>query len=82
MRSRRTLDGSRIVFAGIAVAVFGSTAAVRAGEDPRTAMQFLQDLRDRGLHDLALDYIHRLRDDAPTHGRDQGSSSTTRKAAP
>ena len=34
-----------------------------AGEDPRIALRFLQELRDRGLHDLALQYIDQLRAD-------------------
>ena len=34
------------------------------GEDSRTALRFLKDLRDHGLHDVALDYIKILRDDA------------------
>jgi tetratricopeptide (TPR) repeat protein len=34
-----------------------------AGEDPRTALRFLQELRDRGFHDLALEFIDRLRAD-------------------
>ncbi len=37
---------------------------VWAGEDPRTALQFLQDLRDHGLYDLALQFIDELRVDS------------------
>src|SRR4029077_3105526 len=37
--------------------------AAEGGEDPRTALRFLQDLRDRGLHDLALEFIDQLRSD-------------------
>ncbi len=36
---------------------------VWAGEDPRTALRFLQELRDHGLHDLALEFIEELRGD-------------------
>ena len=36
---------------------------VRADEDPRTALRFLQELRDHGLHDLALEFIDELRVD-------------------
>jgi tetratricopeptide (TPR) repeat protein len=34
-----------------------------AKEDSRTALRFLQELRDRGLHDLALEFLDRLRAD-------------------
>ncbi|MFO0890653.1 MAG: tetratricopeptide repeat protein [Isosphaeraceae bacterium] len=42
----------------------GHRPAAAAGEDPRRALEFLHLLRDRGLHDLALEYIDRLRADA------------------
>src|SRR4051812_31554680 len=32
-------------------------------EDARTAQQFLQELRDKGFHDLALEFIENLRVD-------------------
>ncbi len=35
----------------------------RAGEDSRTALSFLKELKDRGLYDLALEYIAQLRAD-------------------
>ncbi len=38
-------------------------APTRAGEDSRTAVQFLKELKDRGLHELALEYIDMLRAD-------------------
>jgi tetratricopeptide (TPR) repeat protein len=38
-------------------------ASIQAAEDPRTAQQFLQGLRDKGLHDLALEFIDQLRTD-------------------
>lgn len=34
-----------------------------AGEDPRIALRFLQELRDHGLHDLALQFLDQLRAD-------------------
>src|SRR5262249_31434717 len=39
-------------------------APVRAAEDPRTVARFLQELKDHGFHDLALEYINQLRGDA------------------
>src|SRR5262249_9387628 len=45
---------------GLAVAI----APARAGEDPRTVARFLPQLRNRGLHDLALEYVTGLRGDA------------------
>jgi hypothetical protein len=36
----------------------------RADEDERTALPFLQQLKARGLHDLALDYLNALRGDS------------------
>ena len=36
---------------------------VPAGEDQRIAVRFLQELRDRGLYDLARQYIDQLRAD-------------------
>jgi tetratricopeptide (TPR) repeat protein len=42
--------------------------SVRAGEDPRTAQRFLQELRDRGFHDLALEFIDQLRTDRELPG--------------
>lgn len=51
---------------GLALAVVmfcGISRAGAAGEDPRTALTFLQGLRDHGLHDLALEFIDRLRTD-------------------
>lgn len=35
----------------------------RAADDPRTALAFVQGLRDRGYHDLAIDYLAALRAD-------------------
>jgi tetratricopeptide (TPR) repeat protein len=64
----RALAVKWIVLVGLALGVFAGTARVEAGEDSRTAVQFLKDLRDRGLHDLALDYIKLLRADAALPG--------------
>ncbi len=53
--------GRIIVAAGV---VFLAGVGVgRADEDPRIVEPFLQALRDRGLFDLALDYIDKLRRD-------------------
>ncbi len=52
-------------FAGFVLAclVMIAPAAIQGAEDPRTAEAFLTALRERGFHDLATDYIERLRDD-------------------
>jgi tetratricopeptide (TPR) repeat protein len=64
MGSRRAVGWKWVVLPGVVALFFATRVPVRGDEDARTAMQFLQDLRDRGLHDVALDYIHRLHDDA------------------
>jgi tetratricopeptide (TPR) repeat protein len=48
------------IFCGLA----GLGPSARAGEDPRTVVRFLQELKSHGLHDLALEYIAQLRADA------------------
>ena len=40
-----------------------SQGQVQAGEDPRTALRFIQELRDHGLHDQVLEFIDELRAD-------------------
>ncbi|QEH33575.1 Tetratricopeptide repeat protein [Aquisphaera giovannonii] len=58
--------GFRVVVAAISlVSILAGpgTPLARGGEDPRTATAFLQALRDRGLADLAIDYIDILRHD-------------------
>src|SRR5262245_1137317 len=60
---RRALAARWIVVAGLAFGASGATAQAAPGEDSRTAEKFLRDLRDRGLHDLALDFIRLLRAD-------------------
>ena len=62
--SRRDVELRAIVLAGMVVVFTGAVAQARAGEDPRTALQFVQELKDRGLHELAIDYINQLRADA------------------
>src|SRR5262245_17627170 len=62
--SRRAVASRGIV---LAIAIIGPVAGpvpVRAAEDPRTVPRFLQELKDHGLHDLALEYINQLRADA------------------
>src|SRR4051794_353386 len=44
----------------LAATLVGSRPA-RGDEDARTAMTFLQGLRDRGYFDLALEYLEKLR---------------------
>ena len=47
----------RVVLAGLFLALAGNGAPACAGEDSRTALTFVDELRQRGLHDLALDYL-------------------------
>jgi len=63
MMSRREVGSRGIVLAGMVMVLAGAWASVRAGEDPRTALSFVQELKERGLHDLALEYINQLRGD-------------------
>jgi tetratricopeptide (TPR) repeat protein len=60
----RGLGFSAIVLAGAGMLLAGAATPIRAGEDPRTAFSFLQELKAHGLHDVALDYIAQLRGDA------------------
>jgi tetratricopeptide (TPR) repeat protein len=60
----RTLARQWVVLVGLGVGIAAGNAPAVAGEDARTAVQFLKDLRDRGLDDLALDFIRLLKDDA------------------
>jgi tetratricopeptide (TPR) repeat protein len=62
--SRRDLGLALVMVAGVAVLLGGAASAVRAGEDSRTALAFLQELKEHGLHEVALDYIAQLRSDA------------------
>ncbi|MDG3005712.1 tetratricopeptide repeat protein [Paludisphaera mucosa] len=47
----------------LGVGLLGSSPALAAGEDARTAETFLLGLRERGYYDLASEYIDRLRSD-------------------
>ena len=60
--SRRALVQVGVVLVGL-LGLGVSGTAVKGSEDPRTALRFLQELRDRGLHDLALEFIDQLRSD-------------------
>jgi tetratricopeptide (TPR) repeat protein len=62
--SRRVLRSCGLGLLGLLAMIASSGRAVRGDEDPRTSLQFIHELRDRGLHDLALDYITALRTDA------------------
>jgi cellulose synthase operon protein C len=53
----------RVVLAGLFLGLAGNVAPAWAGEDPRTALAFVEELRQRGLHDLALEYLNQLRGD-------------------
>ncbi|MGA2701146.1 MAG: tetratricopeptide repeat protein [Isosphaeraceae bacterium] len=60
--SRRALVQIGLVLVGV-MWIGTQRTTVRADEDPRTALRFLQELRDHGLHDLALQFIDELRVD-------------------
>ena len=63
--SRRALVQMGLVLVSV-IGVIGigtKRTMVRADEDPRTALRFLQELRDHGLHDLAIEFIDELRVD-------------------
>ena len=64
MMSHRDLAFKGAALALLAAVAAGAVAPVGAGEDARTALSFLQALKDRGLHDLAVEYISQLRADA------------------
>ena len=60
----RRAVGCRWFMLAVSLSAFGSNVApARAAEDPRTVCQFLQQLKNHGLHDIALDYIRDLRAD-------------------
>ena len=67
---------SWVVLAGMIAALGGfvAPAPAPAGEDSRTALAFVDELRERGLHELALDYLNVLRADPALAGEDQGDS--------
>jgi tetratricopeptide (TPR) repeat protein len=46
-----------------AIMFFMPTFSARAGEDNRTTLEFLDQLRRHGYHDLAIDYLRTLRAD-------------------
>jgi cellulose synthase operon protein C len=60
---RRSLAPKWLSVVGLACALCGTTAWAQSGEDSRTALEFMKDLRDNSLHDIALDYIKILRAD-------------------
>jgi tetratricopeptide (TPR) repeat protein len=59
----RPAESRGLVLAGVVIGLAVGAAPVRAGEDPRTALTFVDELRGRGLHDLALEYLGLLRAD-------------------
>jgi tetratricopeptide (TPR) repeat protein len=62
--SRRAVGWKGIVLPGLLALSIAPGLPARGDEDARTAMQFVENLRDRGLHDLALEYLRQLRHDA------------------
>src|SRR4051794_7001920 len=57
-----------LLLAALAVAtlVAARPGSVRGDEDPRTALEFVQALRERGYFDLASDYLDTLRNEKAT----------------
>ena len=51
--------------AGLLIGLNVALARAQAGEDARTALAFVEELRERGLHELALEYLNVLRADPP-----------------
>jgi tetratricopeptide (TPR) repeat protein len=63
LMSRRAVGCRWFVLVLSIVGPVSLAAPARAAEDSRTATRFLQELKNHGLHDLALDYINQLRAD-------------------
>jgi cellulose synthase operon protein C len=62
--SSRVLRWGELVLLAVLAAIGWGARAAWSDEDPRTSLQFVHELRDRGLHELAIDYIAGLRADA------------------
>jgi tetratricopeptide (TPR) repeat protein len=61
---RRVVPPAAVLGMMLLVLVLSSVSRpVRADEDPRTALDFVQALRERGLFDVASDYLEKLRSD-------------------
>ena len=54
---------SWVFLAALVMGLAGHVAPARAGEDSRTALAFVEQLREHGLHELALEYLNILRAD-------------------
>lgn len=61
--SRRVVGCRNLLLLATLAALAGPAPRARAAEDPRTIVRFLEELKNHGLHDVALDYINQLRDD-------------------
>jgi cellulose synthase operon protein C len=59
----RAAESRWVVWAGLVMGLASSVGPAPAGEDSRTALTFVEQLRDRGMHDLALEYLNVLRAD-------------------
>ena len=59
----RSAKSQWLVLAAVTLVLGGYAAPGRAGEDSRTAMAFVDGLRARGMHDLAIEYLNVLRAD-------------------
>src|SRR6266550_2340415 len=66
--SRRAVGARWFVLAATLTGLTLTVGPVRAAEDPRTSTRFLQELKNHGLHDLALEYLNQLRGDPALPG--------------
>jgi cellulose synthase operon protein C len=64
--------GSRWILLAVMLSALSGRVARAAGEDPRTAVKFIEHLRELGFHDLAREYIHQLvaQEGLPTNIKD------------
>ncbi len=60
---RRAVIAGWMILVGLAFGIWGRDARADSGQDSRTALQFVKELRERGLHDLALEFIKLLQAD-------------------
>lgn len=61
--SRRLVGRCTLLLAAALFWVGGTARLAVAEDDPRTVVRFLQELKNHGLHDVAIDYIKQLRAD-------------------
>jgi cellulose synthase operon protein C len=62
--SRRAVGCRSLILVAVFAGLLALGLPARAGEDPRTVVKFLQELKTHGMHEEALYFIGQLRDDA------------------